>query len=173
MPETVQQYVARIQSYVQDHDFLEVLAATPARLRSLVANVSDSQLRQRPAPQRWSIMEQVAHLADVEIVIGYRTRSILGGIEGAPIIAYDQDAWQQAMRYNDGEIAPTLEAFNAARENNLRLYRTLTDAEWDRYGIHSERGRESVRDTVRLNAGHDINHLRQIEAILARSAAAS
>lgn len=173
MPETVQQYVTRIGSYVQGQNFLEVLAATPDRLRSLVSNLADSQLRQRPVPQRWSIMEQVAHLADVEIVIGYRTRSILGGREGSPIIAYDQDAWQQAMRYNDRELVPTLDAFAAARENNLILYRNLTEEEWNRYGIHSERGRESVRDTVRLNAGHDINHLRQIEAILARSAAAS
>ena len=166
MPETVQQYVARIGSYMQGQEPLAILAATPGRLRSLLAGLSDSQLRARPTPERWSILEQVAHLSDVEIVVGFRTRAILGAPDGVAIAAFDQDRWQQALRYNDRELVPTLDAFSAARENNLRLYRSLGENEWNKYGIHSERGQESVRTVVRMNAGHDINHLQQIEAIL-------
>jgi hypothetical protein len=173
MPETVQQYVDRINSYIGNTDPISVLAETPTRLRALLYRLPESQLRSRPAPDRWSLLEIVAHLSDVEIVIGWRTRSILGGPDGIPIHAYDQNAWQQSLRYNDRELAPTLDAFTAARDNNVRLYRSLTEADWNKYGLHSERGRESVRDTVRLQAGHDLNHLRQVEALLGKSATAS
>jgi len=81
--------------------------------------------------------------------------------------------WQQSLRYNDRELGPTLDAFTVARDNNVRVYRSLTEADWNKFGLHSERGRESVRDVVRLQAGHDLNHLRQIEGILGISATAS
>ena len=166
MPETVEQYVTRLSSYVHGTDPLTILAESPSHLRSLLTAVSESRVRTRPAPDRWSLLEIVTHLSDVEIVIGWRTRSILGGPDGIPIQAYDQNSWQESLRYNERELAPTLDAFSAARENNLNLYRSLTESQWNKYGLHSERGRESVRDTVRLQAGHDLNHLRQIEAIL-------
>lgn len=166
MSETVQQYVDRINSYVTGTDPLCVLMETPARLRSLFANVPESLLRTRPSADRWSLLEIAAHLSDVEIAIGWRTRSIIGAPDGIPVQAYDQNAWQEAFRYNECDIAPTLAAFTAARENNLRLYRSLTESQWNKYGLHSERGRESVRDIIRLQAGHDLNHLRQIETIL-------
>jgi len=171
MSEAAQQYVTRVRSYVGDQDPLSVLAKTPNLLRSLTKRLSDAQLRTRPAPERWSLLEQITHLSDVEIAVGFRVRTILGSPDGVPIAAFDQDRWQQAMRYNDRELGPTLDAFTAARENNLRLYRSLNEAAWDKFGFHAERGRESVRDVVFLNAGHDLNHLRQMEAILGKSAA--
>ena len=173
MSETAQQYIARVRSYVGNQDVLSVLAETPNRLHSLTRGLSDSQLRTRPAPERWSLMEQLAHLSDVEIAVGFRVRTILGSPDGVAIAAFDQDRWQQAMGYNDRELESTLKAFNAARENNLRLYRSLDESAWNKYGIHAERGRESARDVVFLNAGHDLNHLRQMEAILSKSAMAS
>ena len=172
MPETVQQYAARINSYIQDQDPLTVLAETPTRLRKLVYSRPDAQLRTRPAPERWSVIEQLAHLSDAEIVIGFRVRAIVGAPDGVSIAAYDQNLWQQSMGYNDRDLAPMLDAFSAARDYNVRLYRSLDEAAWNKFGVHSERGRETVRDVVRLAAGHDLNHLRQIEAVLNKSAAA-
>lgn len=173
MSEAAQQYITRVRSYVGDQDPISVLAKTPSLLRSLTKGLSDAQLRTRPAPERWSLLEQIAHISDVEIAVGFRVRTILGSPDGVAIAAFDQDRWQQAMRYNDHELGPTLDAFGAARENNLRLYRSLNEAAWDKFGFHAERGRESVRDVVFLNAGHDLNHLRQIEAILGKSAASA
>ena len=172
MAETFEQYVARIRSYLGGRQPLEVLAETTRRLRELVAGVPDAKLRARPTAEKWSALEQIVHLSDVEIVVGFRTRFVLGSPDGAPIVAFDQDRWQQSFRYNDRELGPTLEAFAAARENNLRLYRSLDESAWSKYGIHSERGKETVRDIVRLNAGHDVNHLRQIEMLLGTSVAA-
>jgi len=92
MPETIQQYVTRINSYIGSTDPLSVLAATPARLRSLLEDIPDVQLRARPAPDRWSLLEIAAHLSDADLVIGYRVRTILGAPDGIAIQAYDQDS---------------------------------------------------------------------------------
>ena len=170
MQETVSQYTTRLRSYLGPTDPLSVLASTPGALRDKLRGISDEQLRSRPEPTRWSALEQVVHLSDVEIVVGYRARFILGAEDGVPIQAYDQDAWQRALNYNTRSLDATLDAFEAARRNNVLLYRSLSDAEWNKYGMHSERGKESVRDLVTLAAGHDLNHLRQIEQILTQHA---
>lgn len=173
MQETAQQYISRIQSYLGKNDPLPVLASTPNALRAKLHSVSDHDLRSRPTPSRWSILEQVVHLSDVEIVIGYRVRAILGAEDGVPIQAFDQDTWQQSLDYNSRSLDAALNAFEAARKNNVALYRTLSEAQWNKYGMHSERGKESVRDMVVLAAGHDLNHIRQIDQILSQETSAA
>lgn len=173
MTETAQQYISRIRSFLANQDPLAVLAATPAKLRSRLSSVPDEVLSRRPEPNRWSILEQVVHLSDVEIAIGYRVRVILGSEDGVPVPAFDQDGWQRGMNYNSRQLGPALDAFEAARNNNLVLYRTLTEAQWNKYGMHSERGKESVRDMIVLNGGHDLNHISQIDKALALSTSAA
>ncbi|HEY7161471.1 MAG TPA: DinB family protein, partial [Acidobacteriota bacterium] len=51
------------------------------------------------------------------------------------------------------------------RRTNVEFLNSLTQEQWDTYGIHSERGKESIRDIVRLYAGHDLNHLQQLERL--------
>jgi hypothetical protein len=173
MQETAQQYISRIQSYLGQNDPLSVLASTPNALRAKLHAVPERDLRARTAPTRWSILEQVVHLSDVEIVVGYRVRTVLGADDGVPIPAFDQDKWQQALDYNGRSLDVALNAFEAARKNNLALYRSLSEAQWNKYGMHAERGKETVRDIVVLNAGHDLNHMRQIDEILSREAGAA
>jgi hypothetical protein len=173
MQETAAQYVARINSYLGDHQPLPVLSATADRLRSMLYGIPDADLRTRPEPSKWSVLEQVVHLSDVEIVVGYRVRAILGADDGVPIQGFDQDRWLASLKYNNRKIAATLDAFTAARDNNVNLYRSLSPAEWQKFGMHSERGKESVLDIVRLQAGHDLNHIRQIEAMLGKTAASA
>ena len=78
MPETVPQYVQRLQTYLGDRDPLRVQAATIARIEKLLKGVPSSKMRKRPAPGKWSIAEILAHLADNELVRSYRIKSILG-----------------------------------------------------------------------------------------------
>src|SRR3954452_11076267 len=100
MQETAQQYISRIQSYLGHNDPLSVLASTPNALRARLHSVSDHDLRSRPTPSRWSILEQVVHLSDVEIAVGFRVRLILGSEDGVPIQPFDQDKWQASLNYN-------------------------------------------------------------------------
>jgi hypothetical protein len=164
MTETQAQYKARILGYLGDQDPMSLLDAAPATLGRLVEGRSDEELSQHP-PGKWSAREIVAHLADDELVGAYRIRMILSA-PGTDIQAFDQDVWAATGRYSASDTSSALALFRLLREANLTLLRALSDEEWDQFGIHAERGRESVRDIVRYYAGHDLNHLRQIEAIL-------
>jgi hypothetical protein len=167
MSETPQQYTQRILGYIEGKEPLAVQAATAKKLDRMIKGLSTAQLRKRPAPEKWSVSEIVAHLADGEIVGGFRMRFILGS-PGAPIVAYDQDKWVISGHYEKRDPRESLEQFRVLREGNLALLRSLKPEQWKHYGMHSERGQESIEHIVRMFAGHDINHLRQIEKILAR-----
>ena len=83
-----------------------------------------------------------------------------------PIQAFDQDAWSRALHAESSDTHRSLTLFAAIRESMLPLLRGLNAEELDRYGMHSERGKESVRHLLALYAGHDRNHLAQIERLL-------
>jgi hypothetical protein len=89
------------------------------------------------------------------------------GSPGAPIQAFDQDDWVQALHYDKRDTRKALEQFRVVRETNLALFKTLTADQWKHSGLHSERGIETVELIVRMFAGHDLNHIAQIERILA------
>jgi len=165
MKEIPRQYTQRILGYVEGKPPLVVQAATIRKLNRLIKNVSTAELRRRPAPEKWSVSEIIAHLADAEIVGGFRLRFILGS-PGAPIVAYDQDKWVTSGHYDQRDPRKSVAHFCVLREWNLELLKTLTAEQWKQYGIHSERGRESIEHIVRMFAGHDVNHLQQIEKIL-------
>ena len=165
MNETAQQYIQRITGNVEGKQPLPVQAATATNLERLIEGVPASTLRRRPAADQWSASEIVAHLADAEIVIGFRMRLILGA-PGTPIAAYDQDSWVTSGHYDKRDPRKSVEQFRALREANLALLESLTPEQWQQHGMHSERGPETIEQMVRMTAGHDVNHLRQIERIL-------
>jgi DinB superfamily len=169
MKETPQQYTQRILDHVEGKDPLKVQASTHAKLAALVKNVPPSKLRKRPAPDKWSVTEILAHLGDAEIVTAWRIRSILGA-PGTPVQAYDQDAWVAAGRYSERNPRQCLELFRALREANLLVLKSLKPEQWTHHGMHSERGQETIERILHMMAGHDLNHLRQIERILAPKA---
>ena len=165
MSETPQQYTQRILGYLEGKPALDVLADTPKRLERLIGGVSATTLRTRPAPDRWSVSEILAHLADGEIVGAFRMRLILGS-PGVSIAAYDQDTWVTSGHYDARDPRASLEQFRVVREGNLALLKSLDPEQWTHYGVHSERGQESIEQVARMFAGHDLNHVRQIERIL-------
>jgi hypothetical protein len=167
MNETPQQYTQRILGHVQGLDALKVQSATPKKLKKLIAGKSNAQLRKRPAPDKWSVTEILAHLGDAEIVTAWRIRSILAA-PGTPIQAYDQNAWVAAGRYNQRNPHQCLEVFRAVRDANLMVLKSLKSDQWLHHGMHAERGQETIERVLHMMAGHDLNHLQQIERILAK-----
>ena len=157
-------YKAKILGYQAGQDFLALLAAAPAKLAALTSGLSAEELARRPAPDKWSIQELAAHLADDELVGAYRIRMILSS-PGTAIQAFDQDIWARTGRYATVHATVSVEMFRVLRHANLALLRALPPAEWNLYGIHAERGKESIREIAMYYAGHDLNHFVQIEAI--------
>jgi hypothetical protein len=165
MNETPQQYTQRIIAYTEGKKPLAVQAATAKKLARLIKGVPNAKLRKRPAPDKWSVSEILAHLSETEIVGGFRMRLILGA-PGTPIAAFDQDAWVTSGHYAKRDPRQSLELFRVVREANLALLKSLTAEQWKHYGMHAERGQETIEHIVRLYAGHDLNHTQQIEQIL-------
>jgi hypothetical protein len=147
-----------------DEDPAVVLAAGPAAARQL-AQTAGSLLRIRPEQDEWSVMECLAHLADSELVTGARLRWIASE-EQPDIVGYDQALWVAAMHQLDEDLDTLLGAFEANRRWNLALWERLPVAARSRFGIHRERGEESIDLIVRLAAGHDIVHLEQARRTL-------
>ena len=165
MQETPQQYAARVLGYVEGKNPLQVLVATPKRLASLLEGKTKKQLTTRPAPERWSAAEIAAHFGDAEVAISWRLRQMLS-TNGVAIQGYDQNAWAATFDYAHRDPRQSVEFFSTLRAGNIVLLKSVSRKLWENYGIHSERGNESVRRVVSLVAGHDLNHLRQLEAIL-------
>jgi uncharacterized damage-inducible protein DinB len=166
MNETPQEYIQRILAQLEGKDSLKVQAATAAKLGRLIQRASAAKLHKRPTPGKWSAGEILAHLADCEIVTGWRVRQILGA-PGTSLQAFDQDGWAAAGHYEKRDARKSLEQFRAAREGNLALLKTLTPEQWKHHGTHAERGVETIEHIVRMMAGHDLNHLGQVERIVA------
>jgi len=164
MKETGQQYTKRILSHIDGKDPLKVQKSTAKKLDKLTRRLSKKEIRRRPAPGKWSIAEILAHLADAEVVGSWRIRQILGA-DGTPIQAYDQNVWAETFRYEDRDPRESLKLFRVLRENNLLLLKSVPRKLWENHGMHAERGKETIAQIVRMFAGHDLNHLQQIEKI--------
>lgn len=165
MQETAEQYIGRILGYVKGQDAIKVQRTTAGKLKKLTASLSPTQLKWRPEPTKWSIAEIIAHLADAEIVASWRMRSVIGE-NGITIQPFDQDQWASVFQYRHRDAKRSLEVFRVLRENNLAMLGEIAPETWDNYGMHLERGKESIAHLARMFAGHDTNHILQIEGIV-------
>jgi hypothetical protein len=157
-------YSQRILSNVIGKDPLKVLAATPGRIKRLLSGLSTRQLQTPPARGKWSIAQIVGHLADAELVLGFRLRMAIAQ-SGSPLQAMDQNKWEKRLGYRDADVARKLRLLTVVREEHVALLRSLPPRALKRYGMHEERGKETVERMAQLYAGHDINHVRQIAVI--------
>ena len=165
MAETAEQYISRMLGNVGERDAHAVLESTGRTLRGLVAGQPRSKLTWTARPGQWSVAQILAHLADAEIVSAWRLRSILA-VDNVPLQAFDQDVWSSAFKYADADPDESLDTFDVNRRATLSLLRRVDPARLEHAGLHQERGREPIAHLVRLYAGHDLNHLKQIETLL-------
>ena len=163
--ETHQQYKARIVGLMEGKDPISVQRETPARLTELMQAAPAEKLSRRPAADRWSVGEILAHLSEAEITASWRYRQMLEH-DGCPLPPYGQELWARLGNYTTRAPKDSLQLFCLLRQTNLDMFGRLTPEEWKRHGIHAERGEMTVRDLAVQIAGHDINHLAQIQAIL-------
>ena len=166
--DAAQAYTRALLDLLGDRAPLDVLGELPAWLEAQVATLDDAELRRPEAPGKWSVLEVTAHLLDAEIVHAHRTRQIAAGKDPA-IEPYDQEAWAREFDYADADLGVTLHALSALRMANLRHWSRLTPVQLERAGLHKERGRETAGHYLKLAAGHDLVHRRQIARILTAS----
>lgn len=127
-------------------------------------NFPAESLGAHPLPGKWSAREIVHHLGDSETTSAVRIRRLL--CEEQPLIhGYDQDEFAKRLRYNERDMAPALEAFRSARATTMQLLPLLSEEDWQRAGTHTENGRYSAEDWLRIYADHAHNHAAQIRRL--------
>src|SRR5271154_4529245 len=151
-------------SFLGDRDPLEVTRATPGRLENLLRSLGPAKSVIAPAPGKWSVRDILCHLADCEIVFAFRLRQALAQNRHV-IQPFDQDDW--AVTYGTYDAPVALTAFCAVRQWNLALIAGLKAEDFDKPLNHPERGDMTLKVVVETMAGHDLNHLRQVEAFRA------
>jgi DinB superfamily len=162
----IAKYVAGLLDLLGDQEPVRVLRQTPDALTQFLETVPAQVVTIPETPGKWSIREVVQHLADSELVGGFRLRMVLAHDRPA-LTGYDQDLWATRLRYSEVDVHDALEQFMVLRRANMRLWQNLGPADLVRVGMHGERGEESLEHMRRLYAGHDLLHLRQVERIRA------
>jgi hypothetical protein len=164
--EQARDYTAAILDLVGTRDPMEVLSGTPDAVRRKVTGLPDSQLSAPEASGKWSMRQVVRHLADSDLVWGYRMRMVLAH-DRPPLTGYDQDLWAERLGYDRADVEQALQELAILRRSNLGLLAGASDDDRKRVGVHAERGEESVDHMIRMYAGHDLLHLRQLDRIRA------
>jgi len=139
-----------------------VIADTAGKLKAHADRLGADGLRRSSAPGKWSAGAVLCHLADCEIAFGFRIRQTLAE-ENHVVQPFDQDAWANAYDQLDPHAA--LDQFAAARRWNLALLETIPPAGFGKKVTHPERGAMTLQTIVDTMAGHDLNHLAQLERI--------
>ena len=144
---------------------LEAAEKSPKEIAAAVSGLSPDVLHYKPAPDKWSILEILGHLADIEIVYAYRLRQMLA--DEKPVIApMDQDAWARNLGYTEIAAPELVALYGLNRHHTLRLLRRLKPADLEKSAFHPELQKQvTVARLVEQMSGHGANHLAQIEKL--------
>jgi len=157
-------YTAAVLELLGARNPIEALQETVSALEQVRHGLSTEQVTQPEAPGKWSVRNVLQHLADSELVWGYRLRMVLSH-DRPQLTGYDQDLWADRLRYDEADADQALQDFGVLRRANLRLLARASGEDLKRVGVHAERGAESVEHMIRLYAGHDLLHLEQLARI--------
>jgi hypothetical protein len=155
-------YLARILGHVAGRDLAEALEDGGKRVEAAARRLGPAGLAKSWGPGKWTGAQILAHLADAELVIGYRARQVLAQ-QPHTFQEYDEGAFLALYREIDVDAA--LGAFVAGRRLTRHLVSLLSAEQLQRVGFHPARGNETLETTLRSLAGHTFNHLAQLEKI--------
>lgn len=139
MRETAEQYQKRLAEYIDGQGPLTIQSLTAKKLERLITEAPVSELTRRPQPDKWSIIEIIAYLAEDELVSSWRYRQMIKQ-KGAILNGFNQDLWAALGKYSRWTVGEALELFRLLREANLRMLNGLSAEQWAGWGNHTERG---------------------------------
>jgi hypothetical protein len=151
-------------SLLGNRDALQVAGETPNRLSEIARKLGQKGMERSYAPGKWPARVILCHLADCEIAFAFRFRQALAEPNHV-IQPFDQDAWARPYSSADLSAAAALESFSALRSWNLALLESVPKETLSKPVTHPERGAMTFNVLVETMAGHDLNHLLQLDAI--------
>lgn len=148
----------RVQSYL-----LAALEAAPELLESALGGLTDAEADRRPDPDRFTLREMIAHVADWDTIFAERMRRTRD--EDQPTLpGYDEGAVAVERDYAHADWWAKLREFRQSRVQTLELLRGLDPEHWERVGRHGELGSITLETQAILVSVHDTYHLRQAVA---------
>lgn len=142
----------------------DALRDFPDRVRRAIDGLSEAELTRPEKEGKWSIAQVIAHLAQFEMIVSLRIRTILTA-DTPPLIAFDQERWIAGVHREP--VPELLEQLSFLRKMNLTFLERLRDEEWERAGIHPQYGRNTIRELIERFERHQEKHLAQIERVRA------
>lgn len=159
-------YLTETLELLGDQDPLTVLAETPEYILSKVEELEEEQFHIPEGPVKWSLAQVFAHLADAEIIFGWRARMVLTA-ESPLLPGWDEGLLLAKVDGANTDPEQALDTFLTLRDWNMRVWQCASDADLARIGIHPSRGPESFELLRKMTAGHDLRHRRQVDRIVA------
>jgi len=150
------------EKFLGSRDAQEVISETPAKLAAIFNQLGPIGIEKPPAPGKWNAREIFSHMADCEITFAFRLRQTLAE-DNHVIQPFDQEKWGATYAAYDAPSA--LATFSSVRRWNIALIKSLNPADRAKTVTHPERGTMTFQTIVETVAGHDLNHLLQLEAI--------
>jgi hypothetical protein len=145
-------------------ELMERYRRGPEVVATLMTGAAGTELDFKPAPEKWSLRQIVAHLADSEIVAADRFRRIIAE-DNPTLIGFDQNAWAANLNYGKRKTSESVDLFRRIRSDNYELLKDLPPEAFERTGNHSERGAVTLRELLKINAEHTEGHARQIQQV--------
>lgn len=144
---------------------LDAAEKSPRDIAASVSGLPERTLKYKPAPDKWSILEILAHLVDIEVLYAYRTRQMIADKE--PVLAaIDQDDWARHLGYMEESPAELVALYGLNRHHNLRLLRRLKLEDLEKGAFHPElKQKVTLAEYIEKMGGHGANHLQQIERL--------
>ena len=163
--QSASRYVRAVLELLGDRDPLDVLFETVEWCRQQVSRLTEEQLGRPEAEGKWSAAGVLQHLADAEVVWSYRLRRMLSE-ERPHLRGWDQDLWAERLGYDAADPDEALAVLAALRRSNLTLLSAASPEDLQRTAIDRVRGEETLGQMLRLYAGHDLAHMRQLDRIV-------
>ena len=142
-------------------DLLERFRRGAELLSVATTGAANPELDYVPAPGKWSARQIACHLTDAEAVGAMRMRQVIAE-PNATMVCYDEKAWTEKLNYGQRKIGQIVESFRRLRADNHELLAALPAEAFERWGTHSERGKLTLLELVRIYAEHAEQHCRQI-----------
>ncbi len=144
-------------------EFIKNLEGQLEKLDKVLKKYDEKALARKPEG-KWSAKEIIGHLGDCEYVYGVRLRIALAE-PGNTLQPFDQNLWVENLKHQEKEMGKLVETLKGLRRANLTVLKDVKETDWEKYGMHTERGKLTVESIVRLMAEHFERHLEQVERV--------
>lgn len=157
-------HLVQVEHIKKRWDILSKLKESEKAVVALFRGVSSDAVRRRPAPEKWSMLEILCHLRDVEFLFVERYAK-MANHDRPQLRMINQDELATKLRYNEDDPAIALREFQGLRAQTLLVLSALAQQGWERVGLHPKRGEFSIAAHAVMHVAHDVNHVERLRAL--------